>query len=85
MIKTREQLIARGVAPLQGTGDGLAAENNVVEWFRIKKNINNKLIFDSKKTVEIRNTYYLSEYDAKNLIFKNLPIPVSIFVLLKML
>ena len=77
--ETREQLIARGVAPLQGIGDGLAAIKNVVEWFRIKKNINNKLIFDSKKTVEIRNTYYLNEYDAKKILSsKNLPIPVSI-------
>ena len=38
--ETREQLIARGVAPLQGIGDGLAAIKNVVEWF---KNISNKL------------------------------------------
>ena len=77
--ETREQLIARGVAPLQGIGDGLAAIKNVVEWFKNKKNINKKLIFNSKKTIEIRNTNYLNEYDAKKILSsKKLPIPVSI-------
>jgi len=77
--ETREQLIARGVAPLQGIGDGLAAIKNVVEWFKNKKNINKKLIFNSKKTIEIRNTNYLNEFDAKKILSsKNLPIPVSI-------
>ena len=77
--ETREQLIARGVAPLQGIGDGLAAIKNVVEWFKNKKNINKKLIFNSKKTIEIRNTNYLNEFDAKKILSsKKLPIPVSI-------
>ena len=35
--ETREQLIARGVAPLQGIGDGLAAIKNVVEWFKLRR------------------------------------------------
>ncbi len=77
--ETREQLIARGVAPLQGIGDGLAAIKNVVEWFKNKKNINKKSIFNSKKTIEIRNSNYLNESEAKKILTsKKLPIPNSI-------
>ena len=77
--ETREQLIARGVAPLQGIGDGLAAIKNIIEWFKNKKNINKKSIFNSKKTIEIRNINYLNEFEAKKILTsKKLPIPISI-------
>ena len=77
--ETREQLIARGVAFITNNWGWFKAIKNVVEWFKNKNNINKKLIFNSKKTIEIRNTNYLNEFDAKKILSsKNLPIPVSI-------
>ncbi len=80
--KTREELISKGITPLQGIGESLVAIKNIVKWYLVQKNKKNKkdkLIPINKYFFNLKNITYLSELESKNILnSKNLSIPMSV-------